>query len=122
MVCVSVGVSENGVKLEQDKQFRKEHKGVMGIVQEKHTVRMTLKQCKNMEKLKGVLQDSLPAFLDMLKLEGFTNGCELCGEAKETGAAYVAAIPSASATSATTRSARTRRLTLQMRRTRRKTW
>ena len=75
MVCVSVGVSENGVKLEQDKQFRKEHKGVMGIVQ---------------EKLKGVLQDSLPAFLDMLKLEGFTNGCELCGEAKETGAAYVA--------------------------------
>ena len=90
MVCVSVGVSENGVKLEQDKQFRKEHKGVMGIVQEKHTVRMTLKQCKNMEKLKGVLQDSLPAFLDMLKLEGFTNGCELCGEAKETGAAYVA--------------------------------
>ena len=90
MVCVSVGVSENGVKLEQDKQFRKEHKGVMGIVQEKHTVRMTLKQCKNMEKLKGVLQDSLPAFLDMLKLGGFTNGCELCGEAKETGAAYVA--------------------------------
>ena len=62
----------------------------MGIVQEKHTVRMTLKQCKNMEKLKGVLQDSLPAFLDMLKLGGFTNGCELCGEAKETGAAYVA--------------------------------
>ena len=56
MVCVSVGVSENGVKLEQDKQFRKEHKGVMGIVQ----------------------------------LGGFTNGCELCGEAKETGAAYVA--------------------------------
>ena len=26
----------------------------------------------------------------MLRMEGFTNGCELCGEMKETGVAYVA--------------------------------
>lgn len=90
MVCVSVGVGENGVKLEQDKQFRKEHKGVMGVVQEKHTVRMTLKQCTNVEKIKGLLSDALPAFLDMLKLEGFVGGCELCGAEKETEAVYVA--------------------------------
>ena len=44
MVCISVGVAENGVKFEPDKQFRKEHKGIMGVVQEKHTVRMTLKR------------------------------------------------------------------------------
>ena len=62
----------------------------MGVVQEKHTVRMTLKQCARVEKIKGILQESLPAFLDMLRMEGFTNGCELCGEMKETGAAYVA--------------------------------
>ena len=90
MVCVTVGVAENDVKADHDNRFRKEHKGIMGVVQEKHTVRMTLKQCNNVEKIKGILSESLPAFLDMLKLEGFTNGCELCGEARETGAAYVA--------------------------------
>ena len=90
MVCISVGVAENGVKFEPDKQFRKEHKGIMGVVQEKHTVRMTLKRYVRVEKIKGILQESLPAFLDMLRMEGFTNGCELCGEMKETGAAYVA--------------------------------
>ena len=90
MVCISVGVAENGVKFEPDKQFRKEHKGIMGVVQEKHTVRMTLKRYARVEKIKGILQESLPAFLDMLRMEGFTNGCELCGEMKETGAAYVA--------------------------------
>lgn len=84
------GVAENGVKFEPDKQFRKEHKGIMGVVQEKHTVRMTLKRYVRVEKIKGILQESLPAFLDMLRMEGFTNGCELCGEMKETGAAYVA--------------------------------
>lgn len=62
----------------------------MGVVQEKHTVRMTLKRYVRVEKIKGILQESLPAFLDMLRMEGFTNGCELCGEMKETGAAYVA--------------------------------
>lgn len=90
MVCISVGVAENGVKFEPNKQFRKEHKGIMGVVQEKHTVRMTLKRYVRVEKIKGILQESLPAFLDMLRMEGFTNGCELCGEMKETGAAYVA--------------------------------
>ena len=85
MVCISVGVAENGVKFEPDKQFR-----IMGVVQEKHTVRMTLKRYTRVEKIKGILQESLPAFLDMLRMEGFTNGCELCGEMKETGAAYVA--------------------------------
>ena len=90
MVCIAVGVAENGVKFEQNKQFRKEHKGIMGVVQEKHTVRMTLKRYVRVEKIKGILQESLPAFLDMLRMEGFTNGCELCGEMKETGAAYVA--------------------------------
>lgn len=90
MVCISVGVAENGVKFEPDKQFCKEHKGIMGVVQEKHTVRMTLKRYVRVEKIKGILQESLPAFLDMLRMEGFTNGCELCGEMKETGAAYVA--------------------------------
>ena len=29
MVCISVGVAENGVKFEPDKQFRKEHKNVL---------------------------------------------------------------------------------------------
>lgn len=29
MVCISVGVAENGVKFEPDKQFRKEHKGII---------------------------------------------------------------------------------------------
>ena len=51
---------------------------------------MTLKRYVRVEKIKGILQESLPAFLDMLRMEGFTNGCELCGEMKETGAAYVA--------------------------------
>ena len=90
MVCISVGVAENGVKFEPDKQFRKEHKGIMGVVQEKHTVRMTLKRYTRVEKIKDILQESLPAFLNMLRMEGFTNGCELCGEMKETGVAYVA--------------------------------
>ena len=76
----SVSVAENGVKFEPDKQFRKEHKGILGVVQEKHTVRMTLKRYVRVEKIKGILQESLPAFLDMLRMEGFTNGCELCGE------------------------------------------
>lgn len=30
MVCISVGVAENGVKFKQDKQFRKEHQGYPG--------------------------------------------------------------------------------------------
>lgn len=90
MVCVSVGVDGNGAKIEQDKRFRKEHKGVQGVVQEKHTVRMTLKQCKKVEKIKETLQESLPAFLEMLKMEGFANGCELCGESRETETACVA--------------------------------
>lgn len=122
MVCISVGVAENGVKFEPDKQFRKEHKGIMGVVQEKHTVRMTLKRYVRVEKIKGILQESLPAFLDMLRMEGFTNGCELCGEMKETGAAYVAAMRSVSVMSVTTRQPRMRRLTLPTRRIRRKTW
>lgn len=93
MVCVAVGVGNNSVKADHDNRFHKEHKGIMGVNQEKHTVLMTLKQCTNVEKIKGILQESLPAFLDMLKMEGFTNGCELCGESKETEAAYVAGRP-----------------------------
>ncbi len=93
MVCVAVGVGDNSVKADHDNRFHKEHKGIMGVNQEKHTVQMKLKQCTNVEKIKGILQESLPAFLDMLKMEGFTNGCELCGESKENETAYVAGTP-----------------------------
>ena len=77
MVCISVGVAENGVKFEPDKQFRKEHKGIMGVVQEKHTVRMTLKRYVRVEKIKGILQESLPAFLDMLRMEFETSAVKV---------------------------------------------
>ena len=90
MVCVSTGVGENAMEIDHTNRFKKEHKGVFGVTQEKHTARMVLKQCTNTEKLKGILTETVPAFVEMLRMEGFPSGCELCGEEKETEAAYVA--------------------------------
>lgn len=92
MVAVSVGIQNNGaeIKREDTKAIKKAHKQIFCIIQEKNTVSMVLKRCTRLQKTQENVQDCLPAFISFLKSRGFVNGCEHCGEAKETECCYVA--------------------------------
>ena len=83
---------------EECKQFVKEHKKVVSLVQNGYVITMALANTGNQEKLKETLDDGLNAMINFLRTNGFENCCQTCGNPGETetvvaGNAYMQLCP-----------------------------
>lgn len=81
MLTVAVSAQRQGGPLSKDtcKNFKRENKPVSALVQNGSILTMSLKNYTKQEVLMDNLNQSLNAFVNFLRSEGFQNCCQSCG-------------------------------------------
>lgn len=87
--AVSVKSEQGFLSPDEMKAFAKAHKPVWVLNQEGFAVKMHLKNLGSGDKLLMGLKESLAAFTEMLRLHGFQNCCQTCGELLPTNPCVV---------------------------------
>lgn len=85
MLTAAVSARRPGGQLtkEEGKRFSKENKPVQSLTQTGNVITMSVKNTGNQKKLKENLEESLNALLSFLRLNGFQNCCQICGNPGE---------------------------------------